>query len=175
MTTLTTKTGKLILRPFKMSDANSVVRHANDKTIYRNLLTLPYPYTLKDARKWLKTVVPQYRRKNPEQIVFAVELKGEVIGSIGLHKIIRGHKAEMGYWLSREYRGRGIMTETIRSVTDYGFKKLGLRRIYASVFLFNKASMRVLEKNGFEFEGVLKKDAKKENYLIDCHLFAKTR
>lgn len=173
MTTIKSK--KFILRPFRMSDAESVQKHVGHKAVIRNLSNLPYPYTLKDARFWLNEKLSEYRQKEPADIVFAIEIDGEAAGSIGLHKIVRGHKAEMGYWLGQKYWGGGVMTDAVKSIVSFGFKDLKLRRIYARVYPFNKGSMRVLEKNGFKFEGIAKKETKKENKFIDAHIFAKVR
>lgn len=169
------KTKKFTLRPFRMSDIDSIRKHANDKAVSRNLSTLPHPYTKKDASFWLKKQIKLQRKKDPEEIVFAVEIKNKVAGTIGLHKIKRGHKAELGYWLGKEFWGSGIMTEAVRSVVNFGFKDLKLRRIHAGVFLFNKGSARVLEKNGFRLEGISKKEVKKDKKFIDAYIFAKVR
>jgi ribosomal-protein-alanine N-acetyltransferase len=67
------------------------------------------------------------------------------------------------------------MTDAVKKVADFGFKELKLRRIYAGVFLFNKGSARVLEKNGFKLEGISKKEVKKDNKFIDAYIFAKVR
>jgi RimJ/RimL family protein N-acetyltransferase len=169
------KTKKFTLRPFRMDDVQSVQKHVNDKAIIRNLSNLPFPYKLKDAKDWLKRKAKQYRQKDPDEIVFAIEINGEAVGSIGIHKIVRGHKAEIGYWLGRAYWGGGIMTDAVNEVVKYGFKNLKLRRVNGIVYSFNKGSMRVLEKNGFKFEGVAKKDVKKDNKFIDAHIFAKVK
>ena len=65
--------------------------------------------------------------------------------------------AEIGYWLGEEFWGRGIVSEALRAVTDYAFATFDLCRIYAGVFEWNPASMRVLEKAGYEFECRMKK------------------
>jgi [ribosomal protein S5]-alanine N-acetyltransferase len=169
------QTKKFTLRPFRMSDAESIRKHANDKAVSRNLSSLPHPYTKRDANFWLGKQVKLQRQKNPENIVFAIEINEEVVGSIGLHKIKRGHKAELGYWLGREFWGGGIMTDAIKDVVKFGFGNLKLRRIHAGVFLFNKGSARVLEKNGFKLEGISKKEIKKDEKFIDAYIFAKVR
>lgn len=156
-----------------MSDAKSIVRHANDKLVARNLERLPHPYTMKDAKVWLRKKLRQYKQKNPKEFVFAIEIDGEAVGSIGFNKIIQGHKAEMGYWLGRKYWGKGLMTEVVKYASRYAFKAFKLRRLQAYTFPLNKASMRVLKKNGFKFEGVLKKEIKKGEKFIDAHVFAK--
>lgn len=171
----TIKSKKNTLRPFRISDAESIRKHANDKAVSRNLATLPHPYTQKDATFWIKKQIQLQRQKNPDDIVFAIEIENQVAGTIGLHKIKRGHKAELGYWLGREFWGGGIMTDAVKSVAKFGFRNLKLRRIYAGVFLSNKGSVRVLEKNGFKLEGISRKEAKKDNKLIDAYIFAKVR
>ena len=152
-----------------MSDAEGIAKAINNKIIARNTLTIPYPYKLKDAKWWLGL-------KKKKVVNFCVEIDGEVAGSIGLNKIAKDHKAEIGYWLAEKYWGKGIMTKIVKEVVKFGFEELKLRRIYAHIFPFNKASMGVLKNNRFKFEGILKKDAKKKNgEILDVHLFAKVK
>lgn len=168
------KAKKFILRPFRKEDEVSLTENINNKKISRNVLTIPYPYTLKDARNWVARNLKEAKKKNPTEINFVIDIKGQVAGSVGLDKI-EGHKAEIGYWLAEKYWGKGIMTEAVRLVTRFGFEKLGLGRIYAHVFSFNKASMRVLGKARYKLEGILRKDRKKENKFLDSYLFAKVK
>jgi RimJ/RimL family protein N-acetyltransferase len=116
----------------------------------------------------------QYK-KNKAVDTFAIERDGKLIGAIGLSGIIKNHKAELGYWLGKEYRGRGIITEAVGLVTKYAFDKLKLKRVSANVFSWNEASKKVLKKNSYKFEGVLKKYYEKGGKSIDVHLFAKIK
>jgi len=168
------KSKHFILRPFRRRDEESLVENINNKKIYRNTLRIPYPYKLKDARWWINHNLKLNKNKKKHEINFAIEINGEVIGGIGLDKIY-GHCAEIGYWLGEKYWGRGIMTEAVKLVTKYGFEKLGLRRIYAFTFLFNKASAAVLKNTGYKYEGRLRKHVKKGDKFMDDLLFAKVR
>ncbi|MBU4369893.1 GNAT family N-acetyltransferase [Patescibacteria group bacterium] len=168
------KSKHFILRPFKKGDEKSLLENINNKKIYRNTLNIPYPYTLKDAKEWIAKNLKEAKMKIPTKIKFVIDIDGEVAGSIGLVKI-RGHKAEIGYWLVEKHWDKGIMTEAVKLVTKFGFNKLKLKRIYAYVYPFNKASMRVLEKAGYKFEGILRKDVKKDNKFMDDYLFANVR
>ena len=168
------KSKKFILRPFKRGDESSLRGNINNKKIYRNTLDIPYPYTLKDAKDWISRNLREMRRKKPTMINFVIDINEEVAGGIGLNKI-EGHKTEIGYWLAEKYWGQGIMTQAVKLTTEFGFKKLKLKRIYAYVFPWNKASMRVLEKAGYKLEGILRKHVKKNNKFIDSYLFAKVR
>jgi len=67
------------------------------------------------------------------------------------------------------------MTRALKLTTRYALGDIGLRRLYAHVFLFNGASMRVLEKGGYKREGVLRKEAEKDGRLYDMVLYAKVR
>jgi RimJ/RimL family protein N-acetyltransferase len=106
------KTKQFTLRSFRKSDMESLMKHINDKEIARNLLSVPYPYTKKDAYEWLQSVRNMARRKIPTSISFAIEIDGECAGGVGLSKIY-GHKAEIGYWLGRAFWGKGIMTGVV--------------------------------------------------------------
>src|SRR5262249_50400323 len=106
---------------------------------------------------------------------FAIEVGGEVIGSVGfrIQKDMEQHSAEIGYGLGQDYWGLGIATEALRALTEYAFSHYEqVLRIYAYVFEWNTASMRVLEKCGYEREGWLLKTIK-DGKAIDQALYAK--
>ncbi|MEM3593035.1 MAG: GNAT family protein, partial [Candidatus Micrarchaeia archaeon] len=94
---------------------------------------------------------------------------------ITLSMIIPNHKGKLGFWIAKEYRRKGIMTKAVKLATDYWFKKYRLKRIYANTRKWNKPSARVLEKAGFKFEGLIRKDVMKDGKYYDNLLFAKIR
>jgi [ribosomal protein S5]-alanine N-acetyltransferase len=168
------KTARFTLRPFRKSDLPSFVKHINDKTIAaRTDAPIPYPYTMKDAEQWYRKMRNRARKKGSLVKEFAIDIDGEAVGCIAIFP--NGHTAGIGYWLGRAYWNKGIMTEAVKEISKYGFNELGLRRIHASTFPQSKASMRVLEKAGYKFEGILRKNIKKGDKYIDEHLFAKVR
>jgi ribosomal-protein-alanine N-acetyltransferase len=161
------------IRPWRLGDADSLARHANNREIWIALRDLfPHPYTVKDAHTFLQSVV------NSEPItLFCIEVNGDAVGGIGIRIGADVHRqtAEMGYWLSQEFWGRGIMTEAVAAFTDFCFEKFPLRRIYAEPFANNPASARVLEKARFAFEGRLKSNVIKDGKLLDSLLYARTK
>lgn len=163
------------IRKYKKGDEESTRKNINDKEICRNLLVIPYPYTPKDAKKWVKSRLKSYKKRNPDEISFVIEIDKKAVGGMGIRKVIKSHKAEIGYWLGRKYWGRGIMTEAVKQLTDYAFKRFKLKRVYAEVFSFNKASSRVLEKAGFKCEGLHKKEVLKNDKYFDCYVWAKIK
>lgn len=158
-------------------DKPSLVRCLNEKGIYDNTLLIPYPYTEKDADWWLNHVT-NFERVQDKQKVWAIRNRQEeLIGAIGLqYKYgLHAHKDEFGYWLAKSYWGRGIMTEAVQRFTELCFTQLRLVRLEATVFHFNKASARVLEKAGYELEGVLRKYHLKDGKIFDGLLYAKAQ
>ena len=162
------------LRPYRKDDKYSLTKNLNDEKISRFMCTVPYPYRIKDAEKFLDKCLKLSRNKNKNEINMAIDKDSEVIGGIGFREI-EGHRSELGYWIARKHWNSGIMTEAIRLFTKLGFKKLKFRRIQAHVNTKNKASARVLEKNNYKREGLLRKFQNKDGKFIDCYLYAKIR
>ncbi|UOQ73422.1 GNAT family N-acetyltransferase [Hymenobacter cellulosilyticus] len=79
--------------------------------------------------------------------------------------------AEIGYWLGREYWGRGIVPVAVRVLTDYTFAHFDVSRLYAEIFARNAASARVLTKAGYHLEARLQKSLVKEGLVQDALLF----
>lgn len=164
-----------ILRPYQNGDQSSLRKHISNIMIYRNTTHIPYPYTRKDADQWITKNLKEQKQKAPQSINFAITVKDKVVGGISLSNIKPQHKGEIGYWLGEQFWGQGIMTEAVNLVTQFGFKRLKLKRIFACVYPSNRASMRVLEKAGFDFEGVFKKHVKKGRRYIDGHIYAQVK
>ena len=97
-------------------------------------------------------------------------------GVISLHTInIKNHTAEVGYWMEKAMRGKGIATTAVSMITDYGFTTIGFRRIEGLADFDNEASQKVLMKAGFEKEGILRnKVTREDGRQIDMALFATT-
>lgn len=167
---------KFKLRKFRKGDEESLQRNINDAGIARYTFDIPYPYSRNDAIAWIRKNLRFQKSRKPEKINFVIDINGEVAGSVGLSDINRkNRRAELGYWLARKYWNKGIMTKATSFATRFGFKKLKLARIYAFVFIPNKASQKVLEKNGFRLEGRLKKVIIKNGKFYDNLLYAKVK
>ena len=153
------------LRPFTPADAPRMAILANNEKISRNLRdAFPHPYTLQDAEKFIEKAIS----RNPVT-VFAIEWNGEYVGNIGLAPgtEVSRLSAEIGYFIGEPYWNKGIATAAVNLIVEYGFKVLGLVRIHTGIFEYNPASMRVLEKCGFEREGVFKKAVIKNGKIWD--------
>jgi RimJ/RimL family protein N-acetyltransferase len=124
---------------------------------------------MEDALNWVNFLCNQ-----DPLINFAITINDEVAGGIGLEprQDVYRKTAILGYWLSEELWGRGIMPEAVKLVTEYAFKKLDFIRIQASVYSKNPASMRVLEKAGYIKEGIMRNAVIKQGVIMDEHLYA---
>jgi ribosomal-protein-alanine N-acetyltransferase len=163
------------LGPVRDGDQSAYLEHFADKDTADRLLMMPFPYTQEDAQSWVQARINASRTR-PMESHFAVRRPdGFLVGGIGL--ILNGvrgaHRAEIGYWLAREYRNRGLITVAVKTVTQYGFEQLNLTRIEATAFVKNTASQRVLEKAGFACEGVLKGYHRKHGRPIDVCMYAR--
>ena len=123
------KTKNFTLRAIRKGDEKSLIKNINDKSIYRYTCSIPYPYTKKHAREFINSV----KKKRKDEIHLSIDVDGKIVGGIGLIKI-KKHRAEIGYWLGKNYWNKGIISEAIRLVSDFGFSKLKLRRIQSLVF-----------------------------------------
>ncbi|MBI5527989.1 MAG: GNAT family N-acetyltransferase [Deltaproteobacteria bacterium] len=160
------------LRPYRPEDVDALVRNANDPEVARGLTDrFPVPYTEADAREWISAC----ENRSPGQEFLAVEVQGEAAGGVGFGIIDEVHPrtAMIGYWLGRRYWNRGIMTEAVTLATAHAFENRGVIRMEAGVYPWNKASTRVLEKAGYQFETILRARLFKAGQPYDEHFYAK--
>ena len=161
------------LRTWRLTDAESLVRHANNVQIWRNLHdAFPFPYTRKHADEWVKSAATLW-----PATLFAITVEGKAVGGIGFHaeKDVHRRTAVIGYWLGERYWGRGIATEAVRAMSDYAFRNFDFIRLQAFVFEWNDASRRVLEKAGYTQEARLRRHCTKEGRTADVFLYALLR
>ncbi|MBC8319181.1 MAG: GNAT family N-acetyltransferase [Bacteroidetes bacterium] len=161
------------LRPLELPDVEKLAALANNRNISVNLRDgFPHPYTTKDAKAFIEKCIGQ----NPTT-TFAIEYKGNYIGNIGLvlGTDVYNRSAEIGYFLGEQFWNKGIMTMAVNLITNYGFEILNLVRIHTGIFDYNLASVRVLEKCGFQKEGVFKRAVFKNGKFNDEIRFAKLR
>ena len=168
---LTLDTDRLLLRPFRTSDAGAVQRLAGDKAIADTTLNVPHPYEDGMAEEWIATHQPGF--ESGELCTFAIVLRrsGELVGAIGLALSRRFDRAELGYWIGKPYWNTGYCTEAGRAVLSYGFSKLGLHRIHASHLARNPASGRVMQKLGMVHEGCLRQHVRRWEVFEDLEIY----
>lgn len=165
------------LRPWRQSDRAALLLHIDDPRVTRNLRRVPFPYTDADATAWLRNVAVD----PPPPGHYAIEVPTDAGPTVaGATDLVQGTDIErwcweVGYWLGHAYWGRGIMTEALRLAVAAAWAEPRVVRLYAPVFSWNPASMRVLEKAGFRREAVLERAGIKDGTVIDRVLYALTR
>ena len=163
------------IRRWELSDARDLATALSNKKIQDNLRDgLPYPYTEKDGKEFISTMLAANEN---DTFAFAITVNGKVIGSIGAFRQTNIHNktAELGYYIAEEYWGKGIMTEAVKQLCDYVFSHTDIIRIYAEPFSYNIGSCRVLEKAGFQYEGTLRSNALKNGNVLDMKMYSKLK
>lgn len=165
---------KIELRKWCFEDKESLIEMCN--LIDRSFLSdrLPNPYTNKSAEWWLNMVKENDGKRG---IFREIVVDGKIVGTISVEQKedVCRKDSEIGYYLLQEVYSKGIMTEAVRQLCEIAFEKLDIIRITGQVYAPNIASRKVLEKNGFLLEGVMKKAVLKNENIYDLCIYGKTR
>lgn len=167
-------TAPLRLRCIQLKDTFRLLEYCNDHEVSNNLVSLPSPYLEEDAISWMNSIHKGFKTNQQYVFVIANEQSDEMIGAIGLHLENPQQHAEIGFWIGKPHRNKGYASKVIRIVLKFGFEELQLTKIYAVHFTDNKASNRVLIKNGLREEAELKDHYARENGtrdVIQCAIF----
>ena len=152
------ETKRLILREWNKKDINDLIEGLNNLNVTKWLALAPYPYTKKDAERWIKYCARNINKgKNRNSYDFAIELKLEkkVIGGVSLDNINRVNKTgKGGIWINEKYHGQGYGTEAFGAKVKFAFEQLKLRRLENGFFEGNKASLKMQERFGYKSEGM---------------------
>lgn len=172
--TQTIETERLILRRFKLSDAQNMFDNYTSRDIVTEYLTW-YPHkSVKDTKEYLTNIVlPEYDKPSTYRWAIVWKENNQVIGCIDVvNSNDDKRRAELGWVISDDYWGKGIMPEAAREVLKHLFS-VGYVRVEAIHDVANPKSGRVMAKIGMEHEGLLKKyNPNRDNVLRDCDMWA---
>ncbi|MDP4110158.1 MAG: GNAT family protein [Bacillota bacterium] len=163
------------LREWRMEDAESAARYANNPKIALNLRdAFPSPYSLQNAEFYIKSCLSADKNTN---LSLAIDVNNEAVGSIGVFvkDDVYSKSAELGYWLGEPFWGMGIMSGAVCQITRTAFSRFDIARIFAEPFARNNGSRKVLENAGFRLEGILKNSVYKNGELGDSCVYALLR
>ncbi|MCT9097834.1 GNAT family N-acetyltransferase [Haloarchaeobius sp. HME9146] len=160
---------RLSLRAVEPTDLDFLRQYQNDPDL-RGRLTRAFPQTISDAESFLNSVTVR------DNLAFIATEGGDRVGFVALFDVehVPG-RARLGYWVVPEHQGQGYATEMVTLVVDYAFDELRLHKVTADTLASNEASGRVLEKCGFEREGVLREHEYIDGEHVDSHLYAVLR
>jgi RimJ/RimL family protein N-acetyltransferase len=169
----TVETSRLILRPLAYADAASIQCFANVREIADAMISIPHPYPSGEAERYVSRQLSEFEVGH--SVAFVVERKAEkaFCGVIEIREIEREHsQAELSFWLVVEAWGQGYMSEALKPLLCFGFEGLDLNRLYAHHMVRNPGSGKVLQKNGFTQEGILRQRVRKWGVFEDVKLWA---
>ena len=130
---------------------------------------LPNPYTEADADWWLRMVAENDGKKG---IWRAIEADGQIVGSISVEIADENNSVgSIGYMILTPFWSQGIGTEAVRQICGIAYRELAIERIIGEVFTENQASIRVLEKNGFQLEETKVGAVVKDGTAMDVKVF----
>lgn len=167
----------IILRRWRNEDVSTLFAliDKNRNYLRRWLLWVDQVKTVADSRKYIKKCIANYTRQQ-ESLDLGIWYKGELVGAIGFNEIDSMHsKASIGYWLSEDFSGKGIITSAVKRLVDLAFEVLHIKRIIILCDTQNKRSCAVPERLGFTLEGVIRKDEKRHGNFYDYNVFALLR
>lgn len=145
------KTDRLILRPWRQEDLDDFYEYASVDGVGQMAGWLPH-----ESKEVTQTILDSFITHKK---TFALELDGKVIGSLGIENYKEDEFPELdklrgrsiGYVLSKDFWGRGLMPEAVKAVQQYLFEDAGLDFLLVSHYVWNGQSRRVIQKSGFRY------------------------
>lgn len=158
---------RIVLRPFALSDAEALVQASLDPDV----AALPGPSlaTVDEARAWIERAERDRQGEGPWRFAVADAEGGELLGYTGV-RLVDGN-GQIGYWVRREARGRGVATEALRLLVRWAFEERSFGRLQLLTEPDNRASQRVAEKCGFRREGLLRSYVVTGEHRVDGVMF----
>ncbi|TCL55020.1 ribosomal-protein-alanine N-acetyltransferase [Kineothrix alysoides] len=145
-------------------------QYSRDKELYDNMSD-DFPHTEEECRE----AVASFAESDDKRACFrAILVDGKVCGCIAafFESGMYCKNAEIAYWIGKKERGKGIMTKVITDFVNFLFSGFDIGRVYARPFQYNAASCKVLEKTGFEKEGVLRNSVYKNGSIYNAVMYA---
>lgn len=166
------ETERLILREYRLEDA-SVLFNLRRNPDVMQYIERPRPEKVSDSEAVITTRLAEFKQQ--KNIVWVIALKthpDQMIGDVGYWRFdLSNHRAELGYILDPAYWRKGILTEALTAVLNFGFETLNLHSICANINPQNEASRRLLLKTGFQKEALFREDYYFEGKFIDSEIY----
>lgn len=174
--TPTLRTARLSLGTFEPEDAPALQRMAGAREIADTTVSIPHPYDLDHALAWIGHQRRESVRGRATNFAIRLFSESQLIGCAGLRDIDPEHlQAELGFWIGRDWWGKGYAREAAAEVLRFGFEDLGLNRICAHHMVRNPAAGRVLLHIGMQREGVLRERVRKWGVFEDVVVYSMLR
>jgi [ribosomal protein S5]-alanine N-acetyltransferase len=157
------ETDRFVIRNWMKEDAEGLVAARKDPSIAKGLCEPNnHPYTLNHAIEHIRL------SQKENNFSFVITIDNKIAGEIGNIFKDKPLIASVNYWLSPEYRGKGIAAEALDLFTDYNFKKYPIFLIEALVFEWNKDSISVLKEAGYVLYGTIKGEGEQNKEQLEA-------
>lgn len=168
----TLETGRIILRPMRMDDADDIFAYASDPEVAKHVVWDTHA-SIEDSKSFLGSVLEQYNNGMVSSWGIEERASGKLIGTCGfVYWNITHARAEIGYALGRAYWGRGYMTEAAGQITAFGFESMKLNRLEARCEVANVGSAKVMQKIGMSYEGILRQQIFVKGHYQDLMMYS---
>lgn len=160
---------RIKLRSLRESDSKDIALYGNNKKIWKNLTDVfPSPYTQQKALKRIKKI-----RNKKDLISLGIISEGKLVGEViaSFREDVDSRKVFIAYWVGEPFWNNGIASEAVYLFTKFLFKNKDIKKVQARVFSWNEISKKVLEKNGFKLEGIMRKAIYKDKKYCDEYLY----
>lgn len=165
-------TERLLLRKLSFKDAGAIYKYGSDPEVTRFMLWETHR-SINDTYNFIEFILEQYNMDTAAEWVITLKNSGEVVGTIGLNSLSRHFCCELGYTLSKDYWGQGIMPEAASKVLQFAFEDMKVNRVESMHFVGNEKSGRVMQKIGMKYEGCLRKKIFAKGKYHDCAIYSK--
>lgn len=153
-------TDNLVIKKPSENHLNSLIKELNNWNISKWLIEVPYPYSIDDAKYWVK-------KTKQDEYSFNIYLKNKLIGGVSLSNQRENSKWELGYWIGEEYWGNGYAIEACENLISYFFSNTNNSIIYASHMKDNIKSKKIIIKLGFKLVSSGKKFSISRNEMVE--------
>jgi ribosomal-protein-serine acetyltransferase len=163
------------IRPYRITDIPLLYEAASEsiEQVYPWLPWCHPGYTLDESRSWVYYAIDAWAGASEYEFVIFHKTEKAFAGGVGLNQISMVYRmANLGYWVRSSKAGRGAATAATRLAAEFGFRRLGLKRIEIVVAVENKASQRVAEKVGATREGILRNRLYMHDRAFDAVMFS---
>ena len=161
----------VFLRDLTFEDASQIDAFASNIEVAQSTLTIPHPYPKDSAKEFIHFALDA--QKNGNLVIYAIIEKetNQLIGIINLMIQPIYKRGELGYWIAKEYWGKGYGTEAAKCLMQYGFEEMELHKIFARAFSSNVGSYKIMQKIGLQYEGTLKEHVCRDGQYHDLVVY----
>ena len=170
------ETSRVLLVPLELGDGSELWDAVEGSRwhLERWLPWVPYNNAPEASVRYAEACVSDWDAGRAVRFAIRDRQSRELLGVVGLDSCVHLHRScELGYWLRRDATGRGIMTESARACVDFAFSRMAVHRIRCAAATDNSASLRVIARLGFRFEGIARQAELVGARWLDHAIFAR--